>query len=103
MLTDRVWTIEMTGRFPEIFESNDKRFELEYNDPDLEDGEVSAAVSKEILEVLAKQVGKSLEELMSENQIPNIPEKEAGNHSDDRDVPVLKKLKWRILLDRKSV
>ena len=67
MLTDRVWTIEMTGRFPEIFESDDMRFELEYNYPDLDDGEVSAAVTKEILEGLAKQVVKSLEELMSEN------------------------------------
>ena len=62
MLTDRVWTIDMTRRFSEIFESSDRMLELEYNDPDLEDGEVSAAMSKEILEGLAKQVGKTLEE-----------------------------------------
>src|ERR1044071_3942811 len=29
MLTDRVWTIDMTSRFPEIFESSNKLFELE--------------------------------------------------------------------------
>src|ERR1044071_6352955 len=88
MLTDRVWTIDMTSRFCESFESRDRVFELEYDDPDLEDGEVSAAMTKEIFEGLAKQVGKTLEELLADNQIPDLPEKEAGNHSDDQDVPV---------------
>src|ERR1044071_2107495 len=82
----------MTSRFSEIFESSDRMLELDYNDPDLEDGEVSAAMSKEILEGLAKQVGKTLEELLADNQIPNLPEKEAGNHSDDRDVPAFEEM-----------
>src|ERR1044071_4346261 len=87
MLTDRVWTIDMTSRFSEIFESRDRVFELEYDDPDLEDGDVSASMSKEIFEGLAKQVGKTVEELLADNQIPDLPEKEAGDHSDDRDIP----------------
>lgn len=54
MLNKKVWTIELTRKFPEIFKADDMRYELENNDPDLEEGEVFAVVAKEILEGIAQ-------------------------------------------------
>src|ERR1043165_1198485 len=87
MLEKREWTIEFTGCFTEIFQTDDMRYELEYEDPDLEEGELPASVAKEILDGLAQRVGKTFEEFMMDESIPDIPEKDMGSHSDDVHTP----------------
>src|ERR1043165_3841460 len=89
MLERRKWTIEFTGCFAEIFQTDDLRYELEYDDPDLEEGEVPASVSKEILDGLAQRVGKTFEEFIVDESIPDISEKDIGSHSDDKNTPEL--------------
>src|ERR1043165_7934558 len=70
-----------------IFQTDDLRYELEYEDPDLEEGELPASVAKEILDGLAQRVGKTFEEFMMDESIPDIPEKDMGSHSDDVQTP----------------